>query len=291
MTIMENRIQGTTGLMGLLGYPIKQSKSPHMHNSAFQKLGLDYVYLSLEIEKGLIKEGLEAMKLFHARGFNITMPHKEDVIEFLDEVTEEVRIIGSVNTVVNDNGKLTGHNFDGKGYVKSLELNGLDFKGKKIVVIGAGGASKAISIQLAFDGASEVVIMNRTLSRAEDIANRINKNIPTSKSRALKMDESVLKEELKDAVLLVDTTPIGTGETIDKSVVENLDTFHKNLLVSNLIYDPEKTKFLTMAEEAGCKILNGMGMLLYQGQLGFKLWTGQEMPIEYIKKVLFPSDK
>lgn len=287
---MGNRIQGTTVITGLIGCPIKDSKSPHMHNSAFQKLGLDYVYLALETEKGLINEALNAMKLFGARGFNVTMPHKEAVLDYLDDVTEEVKIIGSVNTVVNENGKLTGHNTDGKGFVKSLKLDGVNFEGKKVVIVGAGGAAKSIAVQLAYDDATEVVIMNRTVSKAEDIADRINKNIPNCKSKALELDEFVLKEELKDAVLLVDCTPVGTHDTIGQSIVHNLDTFHKDLFVANIVYSPIKTKFLLMAEEVGCRTSNGTGMLLYQGELAFKLWTGEDMPIEYIKEVLFDKE-
>ena len=287
MISMCNRIQGTTTMTGLIGYPIKESKSPHMHNSAFKKLGLDYVYLPFETEKGAIKEALDAMRLFNVRGFNITMPHKEDVIEYLDELTEEVKIIGSVNTVVNDNGKLIGHNTDGKGFAKALKLDGVNFEGKKVVVVGAGGAAKSIAIQLAFDGAVEVVIMNRTLEKAKDIANRINKNIPDCKSRALGLDESVLKEELKDSTLLVDCTPVGTNDTLGESIVNNLDTFHKDLFVANIVYSPIKTKFLSMAEDMGCRNSNGIGMLIYQGELAFKLWTGKDMPVEYIKEILF----
>lgn len=287
---MTNRIQGTTRITGLIGSPIKGSKSPHMHNSAFQKLGLDYVYLAFDTEEGMINEALNAMKLFNARGFNITMPHKEVVIDYLDDLTEEVKIIGSVNTVVNENGKLIGHNTDGKGFVKSLKLDGVKFEGKKVVIVGAGGAAKSVAIQLAYDGAAEVIIMNRTVSKAKNIADRINENISTSKSRALELDESVLKEELKDAVLLVDCTPIGTYDTDEESIVQDLDTFHKDLFVANLVYSPEKTKFLLMAEQAGCRTSNGMGMLLYQGEIGFKLWTGEEMPIEYIKEVLFNKE-
>ena len=287
---MGNRIQGTTVITGLIGYPIKDSKSPHIHNSAFQKLGLDYVYLALETKEGLTNEALNAMKLFGARGFNITMPHKEAVIDYLDEVTEEVKIIGSVNTVVNENGKLIGYNTDGKGFVKSLKLDGVNFEGKKVVIVGAGGAAKSIAIQLAYDGATEVVVMNRTVSKAKDIADRINKNISTCRSRALEFDECVLKEELKDAVLLVDCTPIGAHDTVEQSIVHNSDIFHKDLFVANIVYSPIKTKFLLMAEEVGCRTSNGIGMLLYQGELAFKLWTGEDMPIEYIKEVLFDKE-
>lgn len=287
---MGNRIQGTTTLVGLLGYPLKHSRSPHMHNTAFEKLGLDYVYMAFEVQDGFIKEGLDAMKILNARGCNVTMPHKHKVVELLDEVSEDARIIGSVNTVFNDNGKLIGYNTDGRGFVKALDEDGVDFKDKKIVMVGAGGAARAVAIQLAFDGAGEIVMMNRTLSTAEEIMDTINTNIPTSKGRALEIDETVLKEELKDAAILINCTSLGMKSTIDQSIISTPDTLHKDLFVADIVYDPLKTKFLSIAEEAGCRTMNGISMMIYQGALAFKIWTGEDMPVEHIKNVLF-SDK
>lgn len=160
---MKNRIKGTTSLLGIIGSPVKHSKSPNMHNPSFEKLGLDYVYMAFDIADGAIKQGIEAMKTLNAKGFNITMPHKEKVMEFLDEISEDAKIIGSVNTVVNHEGKLIGYNTDGRGFVKSLKEEKIDFNDKKVVIIGAGGACRAIAIQLALDGAGEIVIFNRTL--------------------------------------------------------------------------------------------------------------------------------
>lgn len=286
---MGNFIQGTTGLTGLIGYPLKHSRSPHMHNSSFQKLGLDFVYLAFEVEDGKIEEGINAMKTFNAIGFNVTMPHKEKVVKFLDEVSEDAKLIGSVNTVLNKDGKMIGYNTDGRGFVKALEMSDIEYKGRKVVVLGSGGAARAVAIQLAFDGASEVVIANRTQSKAEEIANTINENIYTSHGRVVDLKDSTLKDELLDSSILVNCTSVGMKDTIDKSVINNSDVFHKGLFVVDIIYDPLKTKFLSMAEEAGCRVMNGIDMMIYQGALAFKIWTGVEMPIEYVKKVLFTS--
>lgn len=287
---MSNRIQGTTTLIGLLGYPLKHSRSPHMHNTAFEKLGLDYVYMAFEVQDGLIKEGLDAMKILNAKGCNVTMPHKQKVVELLDEVSEDAKIIGSVNTVYNDNGKLVGYNTDGRGFVKALKEEGVDFQGKKIVMVGSGGAARAVAIQLAFDGAGEIVMMNRTLTTAVEIMDTINTNIPTSKGRALEIDETVLKEELKDAIVLINCTPLGMKSTIDQSIISTSDTLHKDLFVADIVYDPLKTKFLSIAEEAGCRTMNGINMMIYQGALAFKIWTGEEMPVDHIKEVLFSGN-
>lgn len=279
---MKNRILGTTVLTGLLGYPIKHSRSPHMHNTAFRKLGLDYAYLAFDIEEGNLQEGINAMRTFNAKGFNITMPLKERVIDYLDEISDDARIIGSINTVLNNRGKLIGYNTDGRGFVKALEESKVQYLDKKIVIIGAGGAGKAVGIQLAYEGAKEIILMNRTFDKAKKIADRIHENIPTSKARALPLDESILKEELKDSHIFINCTPVGMKDSIDQSLVTDKSTLHKDLFVVDIIYDPLKTKLLTIAEEVGCKTMNGIGMMIYQGALAFKIWTGEEMPIEEI---------
>lgn len=284
---MANRIQGTTRLIGLVGYPVKHSKSPHMHNFAFEALGLDYVYMAFEVQEGFIKEGLDAIRILNVEGCNITMPHKKKVLEFLDDISEDAKIIGSVNTVKNVNGKLTGYNTDGRGFVKALEENGVDIKGKKIVLVGAGGASKAVAIQLAFEGTGEIVMFNRTLSTAKEITDNINQNIPNCKARALEMNETILRKEIKDAAVLVNCTSLGMKATIDQSIISSSDAFHKDLFVADIIYDPNKTKLLKIAEEAGCKYMNGLMMLVYQGAIAFKIWTGQDMPVDLIKREIF----
>lgn len=279
------KINGKTRLICIIGNPVDHSQSPYMHNLSFEKLKLDYSYMGFNIEKGFVKEAVEAMRVLNVRGFNITMPYKEEVMNYLDEVKEDARLIGSVNTVVNENGKLIGHNTDGKGFIKALEEENIKYKDEKIVILGAGGAARAIAIELALKGPREILIVNRTLKAAEKIRDTINKNIEEARSRSMVLDEELLKEELKDASILVNTTSIGMDETIDKSVIKNIDLFYPELLVLDLIYDPLKTKFLSMAEEKGCKIMNGLDMLIYQGAIGFKLWTGLDMPKEVIEKM------
>ncbi len=284
---MGNRIQGTTTLIGLLGYPLKHSKSPHMHNTAFEALGLDHVYLAFEIKDGYIKEGLEAMKTLNAEGFNVTMPHKKKVLQLLDEVSEDAALIGSVNTVKNINGKLIGYNTDGKGFVKSLDENNVDYKGRKIVLAGAGGAARAVATQLAYEGAGEIVVFNRTLSSAVEIVDNINKNLPSCKGTALEMNEDKLSKEIEDASILVNCTSLGMKSTIDESIVSSPKALHKDLFVADIVYDPQKTKLLKIAEEAGCKHMNGLMMMIWQGALAFNIWTGKHMPVELIKREIF----
>ena len=253
---MANRIQGTTTLMGLIGYPLKHIKSPHMHNTAFEALGLDHVYMAFEVEDGKIREALDALKVLGAKGGNITMPHKTKVIEYLDDISPDAKIIGSVNTIkIDEEGKVTGYNTDGKGFVKALEENGVDFKGKKIVLAGAGGAAKAVATQLAYDGAGEIVIFNRTLEKAKMITDNINKNIPICQGRAEVMDESKLVEEIKDAAILVNCTSLGMKSTIDQAIISLPDQLPKDIFVADIVYDPYQTKLLKLADEAGCRYM------------------------------------
>lgn len=285
---MTNRIQGTTTLLGLLGYPTKHSKSPHMHNTSFETLGLDYVYLAFDIEEGHIKEAFDSLKMLNSKGGNITMPHKNKAVEYLDEISPDAKIIGSVNTIkIDENKKITGFNTDGRGFVKALEENEVDFKGKKIVIAGAGGAAKAVAIQLAFDGAGEIVIFNRTLSSAAEITCNINKNIPSCGARALDMNEQRLVEEIQDATILINCTSLGMKSTIDQAIISRADQLPKEIYVVDIIYEPEQTKLLKLAEEAGCGYMNGLMMMLWQGALAFNIWTGKDMPVDLIKKEIF----
>ena len=284
---MANRIQGTTTLLGLLGYPVKHSKSPQMHNTAFEALGLDHVYMAFEVKEGFIKEGLDALKTLNAVGANITMPLKTEVLEYLDDISEDAMIIGSVNTIKIEDGKIKGYNTDGRGFVKALQERGIDFKGKKIVIAGAGGAARAVATQLAFDGAGEIVIINRTLNTARAIIDNISKHITSCKARALEMDRDILIDEIHDAAVLVNCTSLGMEATIDQAIISSSEALHKDLFVADIIYDPEKTKLLKMAEEAGCNYMNGLGMIIWQGAIAFKIWTGQEMPVDLIKNEIF----
>lgn len=284
---MTNRIQGTTRLLGLLGYPVKHSKSPQMHNTAFEALELDYVYMAFGVKEGFMKDGLDALKTLNAVGANITMPLKTEILEYLDDISEDAMIIGSVNTIKIEDGKIKGYNTDGKGFVKALQERGVDFKGRKIVIAGAGGAARAVATQLAFDGAGEIVIVNRTLGKAREIIENISKYITSCKARALEMDRDILIDEIHDAAVLVNCTSLGMETTIDQAIISSPEELHKDLFVADIIYDPEKTKLLKIAEEAGCNYMNGLGMILWQGAIAFKIWTGQEMPIDLIKNEIF----
>lgn len=283
---MNYTISGYTRLVGLLGYPIRHSRSPHMHNMAFQHLGLNYAYLVFEVQDDNLKEAIAAMKTLDVAGFNVTMPNKSNVIPLLDEVSPEAKLIGSVNTVFNDKGKLVGYNTDGKGYVMALADQGISPKGKRIVMAGAGGAARSVSIQLALDGAEEIIILNRDLAAAEEICSTINSNISTCKTYASEYDDEKLRKQLKEADLFINCTPLGMHPHEDKSIINDSSMLHQGLVVSDIVYSPSKTKLMEIAEEAGCKTFNGLGMMIGQGALAFKIWTGVDMPINYVKEII-----
>lgn len=286
---MSNRIQGTTGLIGLVGDPLKHSRSPHMHNSAFDKLGLDYVYLCFEVPDGHIKNALEALKVFNAKGSNITFPHKQAVINYLDEISPDAKIIGSVNTITIDpiTKKIKGYNTDGRGFIASLDELNITFRKNKVILCGVGGAGRAIAIQLAYEGVGELCIKELNKELSEEIKKTIEENIKGVKVRILPDDEETLKKEMEDTTLFVNATPLGMKGREDKCVVSSEKVFHDKVFVYDIVYDPRETLLMKYAKEAGCKTVNGINMMIWQGAIAFKIWFDVDMPQDYVRKELF----
>ncbi|MDW7670625.1 MAG: shikimate dehydrogenase [Bacillota bacterium] len=282
----KNRITGTTRLTGLLGSPVRHSKSPHIHNTAFQALGLDYVYMVFEVAPDSLQDAIQAMKTLDVAGFNLTMPHKQKVIPMLDELSPEARISGAVNTVKNENGKLTGYNTDGKGFIMALSNQGIEPAGKKCVMLGAGGAGKSIAIQLALDGAAELVIFNRSAEPAESLCDLIGKEIPSCRISHHRLDDARLKEELSTAAVLVNTTNVGMEPQAGESLITDPAMLPADLFVAEIIYYPAKTRLMEVAEAAGCRTINGLDMLIGQAALAFNIWTGADMPTDVVKQEL-----
>lgn len=280
-------ITGETRLLGLLGSPVSHSLSPRMHNAAFGRLGLDYVYLAFETTQESLSRVVAALRDMNVKGFNITMPLKKSVLPLLDGISPEARMIGCVNTVANEDGRLIGYNTDGLGYVRDLKEHGVSVRGARIALAGAGGAARSAAIQLALDGAAEIAVFNRTLEKAADIADAINKNIPGCRAEALCLEEGSLARRLEDADILVNATALGMRPHEDASVISSPGLLRRDLVVSDFIYEPSRTKLLRIAEEAGCRTLNGSGMLLYQGAEAFRIWTGMDMPVEYVRREVF----
>lgn len=288
---MESRISGHTGLLALIGSPVGHSGSPAMYNYSFERLGLDYAYVAFDIKIEEVKDAIAAMKTFKMRGCNVTMPCKTEVVKYMDELSPAAQIIGAVNTIVNDNGRLTGHITDGEGFVRNLLDNGIDIKGKKITVAGGGGAATAIQVQCALDGAREISIFNikdeffeRTLQTAE----KIKKAVPECVVNVYDIaDTDKMTEEIKSSDIFANATIVGMKPMDNESVVKDLSSFHSKLVVVDAVYNPEETKLLREAKEAGCICVGGKGMLLWQGVAAFKLYTGLDMPVEEVKAKFF----
>ena len=288
---MEKRISGHTGLLALIGSPVGHSGSPAMYNYSFQRLGLDYAYVAFDVQEKDVKAALDAMKLFRMRGMNVTMPCKVEACKHMDELSPAAQIIGAVNTIVNENGKLVGHMTDGEGFVNNLRDHGVEVKGKKITVAGGGGAATAIQVQCALDGAREITIFNKKdafFVRTLETAKKIQNAVPGCVVNLYVIDDiAKMTEEIKDSDIFANATIVGMKPMDDQSVVKDLSAFHPNLVVADAVYNPIETKLLREAKEAGCKCVGGKGMLLWQGVSAFKLYTGKDMPVEEVKERFF----
>lgn len=288
---MEKRITGHTGLLALIGSPVGHSGSPAMYNYSFEKLGLDYAYVAFDIKEDQVKDYISAMKLLNMKGGNVTMPDKTEAAKYMDELSPAAQIIGAINTIVNEDGKLVGHITDGEGFVNNLKDHGIDVKGKKISVAGGGGAATAIQVQCALDGAREITIFNkkdaffeRTLATAE----KIRHAVPGIVVNVYDIDDiAKMTEEIKDSDIFANATIVGMKPLDDQSVVKDLSAFRPGLVVADAVYNPIETKMLREAKAAGCTCVGGKGMLLWQGVSAFKLFTGQDMPVEEVKEKFF----
>ena len=275
------KIKGSTNIVGLIGHPVEHSFSPPMHNAAFKALGMDYAYVAFDVDPSNLKSAIEGAKSLNIKGFNVTIPHKIEVMEFLDEIDPVASLIGAVNTI--DFKNLKGYNTDGIGAVRSIE-EVTSIKNKNVIVAGAGGASRAISCYLAKYVADSITILNRNVERAEKLAGDISDSglIDDIKSDSI----SAINNYLGDADILVDTTPIGMHPHIDDEPIATFDNMHEDLVVFDAVYNPNETVLIKEAIKAGAKPVYGIKMLLYQGAESFKIWTGQDAPIDVMENAL-----
>ena len=284
-------ITGHTRLTALLGSPVAHSISPLMHNEAFQLLNLDYTYLCFDVNEETLLAAVEGLKACGIRGFNLTMPNKNQIVKLLDELSPAARLIGAVNTVVNDKGHLVGYNTDGVGYMQAVKDAGYDITGKTITIMGAGGAATAICAQAALDGVEKIHIFARETSRfwerTQKLVENINSTLPCKAVLHENKDTGALAGAISESALLLNATSVGMAPDTDSTIIQDTSLYHPDLIVSDVIYNPRETRFLREAREAGCRTFNGMYMLLYQGAEAFRLWTGKEMPIKEIKEKYF----
>ena len=286
---MAERITGHTELIGLMAYPIRHSSSPAMQNEAFAKLGLDYAYLAFEVDNDTLEDAIKGLRALRMRGSNVSMPNKTVVHKYLDKLSPAAEMCGAVNTIVNDDGVLTGHITDGIGYMAALKDNDIDVIGKKMTIVGAGGAATAIEIQAALDGVAEMSIFNvkdKFWVNAEETVRKINEKTNCKATLYNLADLDKLKEKIADSYLFANATGMGMKPLEGKTYIPDKSFFRPDLIVTDVVYFPRETEMLRIAKEVGCKTMNGLGMMLFQGSAAFELWTGQPMPIEYMKDIL-----
>ena len=275
-------ISGKTRLYGIFGYPVEHTFSPGMHNAAFRKLGMDACYVSFGVRPEDLGEAAKALIPLGLCGLNVTVPHKEKVIAYLDELSEEAKLIGAVNTIEIKDRKLIGHNTDGRGFLRSLRDNaGFNPKGKKILMIGSGGAARAVGFSLALSGAKKIALLDLDAPKAKKLATDIGEKTGTGVE--VVAGESIAAYAA-GADCLINATPLGLKKT--DSLPFAADHIRKNHLVCDLVYNPAETGFLKAAKAQGAKSLPGIGMLLYQGVIAFEIWTNKKAPISVMKNAL-----
>ena len=279
----NSTLSGRTRVCGVIGDPIEHTFSPVMHNAAFRKLGIDYVYVPFRVTAEELDKAVDGMRALNIRGLNVTIPHKVAIIPLLDKLDPLVEKIGAVNTVVNDDGVLSGYNTDAAGFLQTLLERGVKPEGKNVVILGAGGASKAISFTLVERGAN-LVILNRLLELdwAEELASRISQ-VFTKEVKALELNEANLTEVLEKAEIMVNATSVGMTPNINEAPVPS-SLLKPSLVVFDAVYNPTKTRLLREAEQAGAEAIGGLDMLVWQGALAFERWTGLKAPVELMKK-------
>ena len=282
-------ISGKTKLTGFFAKPASHSLSPLMHNLAFSHWGIEAVYLAFEVEQTNLRQAVESIRTLDMLGVNVSMPNKTAVLAYLDQLSPEAELIGAVNTIVHQEQRLIGYNTDGMGFVRSVNETGHPIKNQKIVVLGAGGAAKAIVVQMALEGAQEITIykrLNATFLPLKEYFVKVSEKTGCPIRLHDYADESQLALDLSQANLLINATDIGMGSKKDQLPIADVKLLHSQLAVFDLIYSPSETRLIQEAKKMGIKAYNGLGMLIHQGAIAFELWTHREMPVQNIREQL-----
>lgn len=277
---MKNTLHMDTTLVGLIGHPIRQTFSPFIHNVAFDIKKLDYLYLPFDVPAANLSSAVKGMVALNIKGFNVTIPHKVNIMQLLNNVSEEAAGVGAVNTVVNDMGRLSGHNTDVYGILKSLDDYKNDLSGKAVTVIGAGGSARAVIYTLIkYFRPAAINIVNRTLQKADSLMSYYSEKMKYEEIKCYELFPANLEEVFRGSVLIVNATPVGMYPETDDVVIQQENFFNKEQIVFDLVYNPYKTRLLKIAEKQGARVINGTKMLVHQASKSFNLWTGEKMPV------------
>ena len=284
-------ITGTTKLICLLGHPVAHSLSPMMHNMACDILGLDYVYVCHDVAEDGIRDAIGALNALGYRGCNITMPGKIEAFKMCQKLTRVAKLSGSVNTVIFRDGKILGHSTDGIGYLNSLRKAGVDPKGKRLAILGSGGAARAIAAQAALDGAREIKILRRRTNEdafreAVDFSSLLVRETSVMCGVFDMGDMAALKFQLSESDILVNATSVGMAPSVDGCLIPDPSYLPEEMVVSDIIYNPLETRLMRMAKKKRLKVTGGLSMLLYQGAASFELFTGKKMPVDAVGEAI-----
>ena len=278
------QITGKTKIVGVIGDPVEHSRSPQMHNAAIAELGLDYVYVPFRIKPDALAAAIEGFKAINVAGLNVTIPHKQAVIPLLDEISREAELIGAVNTLIFEDGRIKGDNTDGSGFLEGMRETGFELhQGESALVIGAGGSARAVAVALSSSGIEPVFIVNRTLSKATKLAEDLSDAIDTS-IYGIGLNDPQLADIIHSAALVVNTASVSMD--ISKPPLINAEWLRPQTAVCDIVYTPPDTRLLLAAAERGCHTIQGLGMLLHQGAIAFEKWTGIAPPVTMMRQAL-----
>ncbi len=284
---MKDTFHLSTQVLGLLGHPIKHTYSPFIHNMAIDLLGLDYIYLPFDVPQSNLRNALRGIVALGIKGFNVTIPHKEAMVGYVNSLSEEAGIIGSVNTVVNEMGKLVGYNTDVTGVIETLNPFKDEIANNEVTVVGAGGACRAVIYSLIRNfKPSQINIVNRTEQRADSLKNYFYEKMKYENFKTFELFPPDLVEVFRNSKLIVNATSVGMFPEIEDTIINLNNAFGKDQIVFDLVYNPPQTQLLKIAAGEGARIINGINMLVHQGAKSFELWTGEKMSTEKISQAL-----
>jgi shikimate dehydrogenase len=276
-------ITGKTRICGVIGDPIEHTLSPTMHNAAFKEIGLDLVFLALKVTPDQLENAVKGVRSFNMLGLNITMPHKDKIVNYIDELDPSANYLKSVNTILNSNGLLTGYNTDGIGAMQALLQNKIDPKGKKMLILGCGGTARAIAFAAA-KTVDQIVILNRTPRKSREFANKLSNTLKT-KIKGDALTSKSIKRNMQDSQIIINATSVGMDPQ-DKISLIPPNLIEPSQIILDVVYDPLDTKLIKDAKKVGAKTINGVEMLIHQGAASFEIWTNQPAPVEAMRKAI-----
>lgn len=284
----DTRISGSTRLVGLIGSPVTYSGSPAVHNAVFEKMGYDFAFVPFNVEPENLEAAVRGMEALGFLGYNVSAPYKGAIVPYLHEISRVAEIVGAVNTVVIQNGRSLGDNADGAAFMRNLVLNGINVRGKKITVLGAGGAASAIAVQAALDGVAEIDVFNRQEAYQQsgyDLIDRLHAYSECVISLYALSDEEQLRASLAESALVVNATNVGYPD--DPGCLLTADLLRPELIVADLVYNPRETELIKLARSCGCKTVDGAGPFVQQAAIAERLWLGREMPVDFVMETFF----